>query len=109
MLPGQLNSRLDLLSRCQWGYETLDDSTEEATEDEGMADEPNCAFAKGYGRFGMGYTRLATALGNFEQGDIEAESAVVAQWLTSGLRVAMSILQLCCGELRTGTLMNGLQ
>ena len=31
MLPGQLNSRLDLLSRRQWGYETLDDSTEEAT------------------------------------------------------------------------------
>ena len=42
------------------------------------------------GRFGIGYTRLATALGNFEQGNIEAESAVVAQWLTSGLRVAMS-------------------
>ena len=38
----------------------------------------------------MGQTRLATALGNFEQGDIEAESAVVAQWLTSRIRVAMS-------------------
>ena len=35
-------------------------------------------------------TRLATALGNFEQGSIEAESAIVAQWLTSGLRVAMA-------------------
>ena len=33
-----------------------------------------------------GYTGLATALGNFEQGNIEAESAVAA----SGLRVAMS-------------------
>ena len=55
-----------------------------------MTAEPNCAFAKGYGRFGIGYTRLATALGNFELGDIEAESAVVAQWLTSGLRIAMS-------------------
>ena len=64
--------------------------TEEATEDEDTAAEPNYAFAKGYGRFGIGYTRLATALGNFEQGNIEAESAVVAQWLTSGLRVAMS-------------------
>ena len=41
--------------------------TEEATEEEDMAAEPNYAFAKGYGRFGMGYTRLATALGNFEQ------------------------------------------
>ena len=50
----------------------------------------NCAFAKGYGRFGTGCTRLATALGNFEQGDIQAEGTVVAQWLTSGLRVAMS-------------------
>ena len=64
--------------------------TEEATEEEDMAAEPNYAFAKGYGRFGIGYTRLATALGNFEQGDIQAEGTVVAQWLTSGLRVAMS-------------------
>ena len=64
--------------------------TEEATEDEDMMAEPNYTFAKGYGRFGIGYTRLATALGNFEQGSIEAESAIVAQWLTSGLRVAMA-------------------
>ena len=64
--------------------------TEEATEDEDMMAEPNYTFAKGYGRFGIGYTRLATALGNFEQGSIDAESAVVAQWLTSGLRVAMA-------------------
>ena len=64
--------------------------TEEATEDENTTAEPNYTFAKGYGRFGIGYTRLATALGNFEQGSIEAESAVVAQWLTSGLRVAMA-------------------
>ena len=63
--------------------------TEKATEEEDMAAEPNYAFAKGYGRFGIGYTRLATALGNFEQGDIQAEGTVVAQWLTSGLRVAM--------------------
>ena len=52
---------------------------EEAT-DEDMRAEPNYTFAKGYGRFGTGYTRLATALGNFEQGSIDAESAVVAQW-----------------------------
>ena len=51
--------------------------TEEATEDEDTAAEPNYAFAKGYGRFGIGYTRLATA-------------PVVAQWLTSGLPIAMS-------------------
>ena len=38
-----------------------------------MAAEPNQALAKGYGRFGMGCTRLATALGNFEQGNIQAE------------------------------------
>ena len=70
--------------------EPPEDGTEEATEDEDIAPEPNYTFAKGYGRFGIGYTRLATALGNFEQGNIQAESAVVAQWLTSGLRVAMS-------------------
>ena len=70
--------------------ETQADEADEATEDEAMIAEPSYAFAKGYGRFGIGYTRLATALGNFEQGDIGAESAVVAQWLTSGLRIAMS-------------------
>ena len=36
--------------------------TEEATEDEDVMAEPNCTFAKGYGRFGMGYTRLARRL-----------------------------------------------
>ena len=70
--------------------ETQADEADEATEDEAMNAEPSYAFAKGYGRIGIGYTRLATALGNFEQGDIGAESAVVAQWLTSGLRIAMS-------------------
>ena len=70
--------------------ETQADEADEATEDEAMNAEPSYAFAKGYGRFGVGYTRLATALGNFEQGDIGAESAVVAQWLTSRLRIAMS-------------------
>ena len=64
--------------------------TGKATKEEDMAAEPNHAFAKGYGRFGMGYARQATALGNFEQGDIQAEATVVAQWLTSRLRVAMS-------------------
>ena len=54
--------------------------TEEATEEEDMAAEPNYAFAKGHGRFGIGYTRLATALGNFEQGNIQAECTVAAQW-----------------------------
>ena len=37
--------------------DTLDEGTEEATEEEDMADEPSDAFAKGYGRFGIGYTR----------------------------------------------------
>ena len=45
--------------------ETQADEADEATEDEAMNAEPSYAFAKGYGRFGMGYTRLATALGNF--------------------------------------------
>ena len=70
--------------------ETQVDEADEATEDEAMNAEPSYAFAKGYGSFGIGYTRLATALGNFEQGDNGAESTVVAQWLTSGLRIAMS-------------------
>ena len=63
---------------------------EEATEDEDIVEEPTYAFAQGYGRFVICYTRLATALGNFEQGNVQEASAVVAHWLTSGLGIAMS-------------------
>ena len=42
----------------------------------------------GFRAFGVG--SMWAPLGNFEQGSIEAESAIVAQWLTSGLRVAMA-------------------
>ena len=38
--------------------------TEEATEDEDVMAEPNFSFAKGYGRFGIGYTRSATEGGS---------------------------------------------
>ena len=79
MLPGQLSDRPGLRSWCQWGLLNYQKLVLR------KAAEPNYAFAKGYGRFGMGYTRLATALGNFEQGNIQAEGTVVAQWLTSGL------------------------
>ena len=67
-----------------------------ATEAEALAEEeeevaqPTYRYAQGYGRFVIRYTRLATALGNFEQGDVQTEGAVVASWLTSGLRIAMS-------------------
>ena len=63
---------------------------EEATEEEDIVAEPTFTFAQGFGRFVIRHTRLATALGNFEQGNIQTESAVVAHWLTSGLEVAMS-------------------
>ena len=36
--------------------------TEEATEEEDMAAEPNYAFAKGYGRFGIGYMQRRSAI-----------------------------------------------
>ena len=68
----------------------------QATETEALAEEeeevtqPTYKYAQGYGRFVIRYTRLATALGNFEQGDVQTEGAVVASWLTSGLRIAMS-------------------
>ena len=68
----------------------------QATETEALAEEeeevtqPTYKYAQGYGRFEIRYTRLATALGNFEQGDVQTEGAVVASWLTSGLRIAMS-------------------
>ena len=65
--------------------EPRETETEEATEDEDIVEEPTYTFAQGYGRFVIRYTRLATALGNFEQGNVQTESAVVAHWLTSGL------------------------
>ena len=70
--------------------EPLEVEAAEATEDEKTVEEPTYTFAQGYGRFAIRYTRLATALGNFEQGNAQAESAVVAGWLTSGLAIAMS-------------------
>ena len=59
---------------------------DEATEEEDIVAEPTYTFAQGYV---IRYTRLATALGNFEQGSVQTESAAVAHWLTSGLKVAM--------------------
>ena len=70
--------------------EQLEVEAEAATEDEDTVEEPTYTFAQGYGRFVLRYTRLATALGNFEQGNVQAESAIVARWLTSGLEIAMS-------------------
>ena len=72
------------------GAELPEAETEEAAEEEDTVAEPTCAFAQGFGRFVIRYTRLATALGNFEQGSVQTESAAVAHWLTSGLRVAMA-------------------
>ena len=72
------------------GAELPEAETEGAAEEEDTVAEPTCAFAQGFGRFVIRYTRLATAPGNFEQGSIQTESAAVAHWLTSGLKVAMA-------------------
>ena len=67
----------------------LDTADQESIEEEEAMEEPTYTCAQGYGRFAIRYTRLATALGNFDQGNAQAESAVVAGWLTSGLEIAM--------------------
>ena len=72
------------------GVELPEAEIEAAAEEEDTVAEPTYAFAQGFGRFVIRYTRLATALGNFEQGSIQTESAAVAHWLTSGLKVAMA-------------------
>ena len=72
------------------GVELPEVETEVATEEEDTVAEPTYAFAQGFGRFVIRYTRLATALGNFEQGSIQTESTAVAHWLMSGLKVAMA-------------------
>ena len=66
------------------GAELPEAETEEAAEEEDTVAEPTYTFAQGFGRFVIRYTRLATALGNFEQGSIQTESAAVAHWLTLG-------------------------
>ena len=63
------------------GVELPEVETEVATEEENAVAEPTYAFARGFGRFVIRYTRLATALGNFEQGSIKTESTAVANWL----------------------------
>ena len=37
--------------------------------------DPTYNFAQGHGRFAIRYARLATALGNFEQGNARTESS----------------------------------
>ena len=64
-------------------------AAEESIEEEDTTVDPTYNFAQGHGRFAIRYARLATALGNFEQGNARAESTVVAGWLTSGLEIAM--------------------
>ena len=61
----------------------LETAAEESIEEEEAIEEPTYTYAQGYGRFAIRYTRLATALGNFEQGNAQTASAVVAGWLTS--------------------------
>ena len=72
------------------GAELPEAETEGEAEEEDTVAEPTYAFAQGFGRFVIRYTRLATALGNFEQGSIQTESTAVAHWLMSGLKVALS-------------------
>ena len=56
--------------------DSLKQSAEESTEEEDATADPTYNFAQGYGRFAIRYTRLATALGNFEQGNAQTESIV---------------------------------
>ena len=50
------------------GVEPPEAEIEAAAEEEDTVAEPTYAFAQGFGRFVIRYTRLATALRNFEQG-----------------------------------------
>ena len=61
----------------------------ESTEEEEAAEDPTYLVPQGHGRFAIRYSRLATALGNFEKGNARTESTIVAGWLTSGLEIAM--------------------
>ena len=67
----------------------VEQAAEESIEEEDAAVDPTYNFAQGYGRFAIRYARLASALGNFEQGNAQTESTVVAGWLTSRLEIAM--------------------
>ena len=81
------------------GTDPVDQVAEESIEEEDTAVDPTYNFAQGYGRFAIRYTRLVTALGNFEQGNAQTESKVVAGWLTSGLEIAMCRIPLTAPRL----------
>ena len=53
-----------------------DTAAEESIEEDEATEEPTYTYAQGYGRFAIRYTGLATALGNFEQGNAQTEIAV---------------------------------
>ena len=59
----------------------LELSEEESTEGDEAAADPTYVVPQGHGRFAIRY--------NFEKGNAQTESTVVAGWLTSGLEIAM--------------------
>ena len=72
------------------GADVQAQSEEESTGEEDAATDPYYVVPQGHGRFALRWSRLATAADNFGKGNAQTESTIIANWLTSGLEVAMN-------------------
>ena len=72
------------------GAESQELSEEGSTEEEDADADPTYLVPQRHGRFALRWSRLATAADNFARGNAQTESTIIANWLTSGLEVAMN-------------------
>lgn len=61
----------------------------ESCEEEGESTDPVYIVPHGLGRFALRWSRLTAAAGTFGKGNVQAESEIIANWLTSGLEEGM--------------------
>lgn len=61
-----------------------------SSDEEEAAADPGYLVPHGHGRFALRWSRLTTAADNFGKGSAQTESAIIANWLTSGLEAGMN-------------------
>ena len=69
--------------------EELPQPEEPPSEDEEQDAEPTYIVPKGHGRFVLRCARLQNAANNFAKGNVQEESKLISNWLTTGLEAAI--------------------
>ena len=78
-------------SQAQGNLRYNQEQSEEGSSEEEDADaDPTYLVPQGHGRFALRWSGPATAADNFAKGNAQPESAIIANWLVSGLEVAMN-------------------